>query len=428
MDKKSRTNDKKIMRRATYKLLPSKSQLSKLNDLMVHHHQLYNWALKDRIETYRDFNYSLTYGDQSLINKQYRDARKKNGIFNAYSQSEQTTLKRVDLAFKGFFRRLKTGGNPGFPRLQSFNRFSGWGYPQHRNGWEIHLNQPMIKNGKAIQKHGKMRISDVGNVRIKGQARLAFGKPKTCDIMRKVDGWYASVVFEYTQEDMNRQKGEDVIGLDWGVETFITQIDEDENIKTYSNPRINKAYKEELVLLQRDLALCSRGSRRYKKVKRQIALWHKKQSDRRKDYSHKVTTQIISSAKVIALEELEVKSMTKKVKGNKRKGKAGLNREILDTAPSRTYGFLQYKAEEAGVELAMVPTKKVKPSQTCPMCNKQEKKKLSQRLHECTCGCTMQRDAASSLVCLNYAIRNFIPNNGTAIGSEVIRNGLEQVH
>ncbi|MBI5813298.1 MAG: zinc ribbon domain-containing protein [Deinococcota bacterium] len=65
---------------------------------------------------------------------------------------------------------------------------------------------------------------------------------------------------------------------------------------------------------------------------------------------------------------------------------------------------LAYKAEEAGTRLVEVPTPKVKPSQSCPICLRQEKKPLAQRVHRCPCGCEMPRDQASALVALRWAL------------------------
>ncbi|GEM87717.1 hypothetical protein MGR01S_23420 [Meiothermus granaticius NBRC 107808] len=65
---------------------------------------------------------------------------------------------------------------------------------------------------------------------------------------------------------------------------------------------------------------------------------------------------------------------------------------------------LAYKATEAGTRLVEVPTQKVKPSQTCPICLRQEKKPLAQRMHSCPCGCEMSRDRAAALVMLRWAL------------------------
>ncbi|EOH0516425.1 zinc ribbon domain-containing protein [Vibrio fluvialis] len=90
--------------------------------------------------------------------------------------------------------------------------------------------------------------------------------------------------------------------------------------------------------------------------------------------------------------------------GNMVKQKAGLNREILNTAPAMTLNLLRYKAEEASSEFVEVPTKQVKPSQTCPDCGAKKKKSLADRWHSCECGCEKPRDVASAQVNLNWAL------------------------
>jgi len=87
------------------------------------------------------------------------------------------------------------------------------------------------------------------------------------------------------------------------------------------------------------------------------------------------------------------------------RAKAGLNREILDTAPGDFLVMLRYKALEAGSEYIEVPTRKLKPSQTCPACGHVEKKPMSQRHHDCPkCSHAASRDGAAARVMLNWAM------------------------
>ena len=85
--------------------------------------------------------------------------------------------------------------------------------------------------------------------------------------------------------------------------------------------------------------------------------------------------------------------------------KAGLNREILDTAPALLMRLLRYKVLETGGMWVVAPTKKLKPGQTCPECGHQARKVLSERVHRCTSrGHTEPRDTASARVVLNWAL------------------------
>ena len=368
--------------------------------LFVHHHHLYNWALKDRIETYRHFGYGLSFSDQCNINTLWRRNRKSHGLFNANAQSEQVTIKRVALAFDGFFRRLKKGDKKaGFPRFKPFQRFKGWGYKTHGDGWKLHLKE---------EKHGAVYLADVGIVKIRGQARNKGGKPKTAEIIYKNGEWFISVAMEYGSID--RKCGTKAIGLDWGVSHYFSIIDHNGIFEQVENPRYLKNSKELLASLQRDLALVRKGTRHHRRLKHSIAKLHQKIARQRLDFTHKETTKLVSRAALIATEKLTVKNMTRSAKGTADshgknvKQKAGLNREILNTAPAMTLNLLRYKAEEAGVEFVEVPTKQVKPSQTCPDCGAKKKKTLAERWHTCECGCEKPRDVASAQVNLNWAL------------------------
>jgi len=92
-------------------------------------------------------------------------------------------------------------------------------------------------------------------------------------------------------------------------------------------------------------------------------------------------------------------------------------REILDTAPAQLMQMISYKAEDAGAWIMEAPTRKLKPSQTCPSCGRQEKKTLSQRTHSCGCGHVEDRDLAAARVVLNWArLPNWLGNRASGEG------------
>ena len=107
-------------RKVTYKLYPSKAQRSKLEDMLGVHQRLYNKALEQRINEYKENKRSLSFYDQCRALTQWRKSIPELGALNA--QSEQVTLKRLSLAFDAFFRRVKKGEKPGFPRFKSYHR------------------------------------------------------------------------------------------------------------------------------------------------------------------------------------------------------------------------------------------------------------------------------------------------------------------
>ena len=124
----------------------------------------------------------------------------------------------------------------------------------------------------------------------------------------------------------------------------------------------------------------------------------------RQDWQHKVATQIVSSNSLVSTEKLNLKGMTRKAKGKRKRQKSGLNRSLLDVGIGNLKSLIKYKVTEAGGFYIEVPTQKVKPSQTCPNCGYQKKKELSERVHSCSkCGYTCDRDLAAAQVMLQYA-------------------------
>jgi putative transposase len=171
---------------------------------------------------------------------------------------------------------------------------------------------------------------------------------------------------------------------------------------------------EGLVEAQRRLSAAAKARkvslRSLQRHRKQLARRHAKIAARRKDFLHKVSADLVSRHRLIATEGLDVGNMTRAAKGCKQcpgknvAQKSGLNRAILDTAPSNFLKMLRYKAEEAGVEFLEAPTRKLKPSQSCPACGAQKRKTLSQRQHICECGCSLGRDEAAACVLLQWGL------------------------
>ena len=145
-------------------------------------------------------------------------------------------------------------------------------------------------------------------------------------------------------------------------------------------------------------------SRRYRKAQKALGIIQSKVGRQREDWQHKISSKIVSDNSLIATEKLNLKGMTRKSKGKRKKQKTGLNRSILDVGIGNLKSLVKYKVTEAGGFYLEIPTIKVKPSQTCPKCGYQQKKTLDQREHNCQkCGYTTNRDVAAAQVMLNYA-------------------------
>src|SRR5450755_1854393 len=206
-----------------YRMYPSPSQDTALLDMLGMHQRLYNAALEQRIAAWQRTRTSIGFSKQCADLTELRTANDMYAGLNA--QSSQVTLKRLDLAFQAFFRRVKSGDEPGFPRFKSCDRFSGWGYKTHGDGFRF-------TSGDGTD-HGSLRLSGIGTVSLRGRART-LGEVKTCEIQRQAGRWYASLSIACAPK---RQCGTAAIGHDWGVQTFATIAHEDGSFQDVENPR-----------------------------------------------------------------------------------------------------------------------------------------------------------------------------------------------
>jgi putative transposase len=393
-----------VNRKVAYRLYPTAKQAGKLLEMLVLHQRLYNAALEQRIKVWHGWQKTLSFTDQCKDLTELREEFKEYKNINA--QSEQVTLRRVDLAFKHFFRRLKTKeGKAGFLRFKSVERFSGFGYKEYGNGWALEAG--------ASNKHGRLRLSGLGLIKIRGKARTA-GQAKTLEILHKNGRWYASVTISCHPI---REKGSKAAGIDWGVTTFATIVFDDETVEQIENPRHVRAKLKEIKSANKQVSSKQLGSNNRKRARKALSKIHSQIAAARHDFLHKTTATIIGKVKMVATEKLDVQQMT--ASGGARK--KGLNREILSTSPRTFIQMLRYKAEEAGVEWQEIPTKEVKPTQTCSGCGRQAKKELSERIHECECGARLDRDTNAAKVILMWGVRQRVNGREPAMcGAEAV--------
>lgn len=389
------------LRKVTFRMYPNAAQTERLEELLGLHQRVYNTALEERIRAYRERGESLNYHDQAKALTQWRASVPALAGVNA--QSQQNTLKRLDRAFQAFFRRVKAGETPGFPRFKSIQRYPGWGYNTHGDGWRLHA-------GLGMQ-HGHVRLSGVGQVKLRGKARTP-GEVKTGEVLHKAGKWYLSVTVECTPQ---RACGDKAAGLDWGLETFATLAETGDRYDSVDNPRfMGKSQRQRLKTLQQAVSRKpNKRSHARRKAVQALAAEHSKIANRRKDFLHQTAARLIQHYGLIATEQLNVKNMT----AGGGQYKKGLNRSILDTAPSAFLATLKSKAEDAGCEWIEVPTRQVKPSQTCHRCGLQRKKPLSERRHVCACGANCSRDENAARVMLNWALENATGQELAEVGS-----------
>lgn len=323
------------------------------------------------------------------------------------SQALQATLKRVDIAYQKFFKRLA-----GYPKFKSIRHYSGWTYPSFV-GWKAH----------TIGDNGYLELSNLGQIQMRGSAKV-WGVPTTCTVVYRHSKWYASITINC--EPVARELGAGAIGLDFGTH-IAAAISNGEDGYFIENPhwfkqqlpKVKKASRDKCRKRAPNRKKKIKASRRWKRASRKVAKLQRKAANLRQNWIHHQATQITSGNSLVASEKLEVKNMTRKARNGKRKRqKAGLNRSILDVGWGMLKGAIKYKLEEGNGVFVEVPTNTVKPSQTCPKCLHQQKKRLDERTHNCQkCDYVQDRDLAAAEVMILWA------TNSGAFGTSALTRG-----
>ncbi|MFI0780779.1 RNA-guided endonuclease InsQ/TnpB family protein [Streptomyces sp. NPDC021212] len=374
------------MRRA-YKFLlrPTVRQAQALDEMLRDHCSLYNGALQERRDAYRHTSKtSIKYGQQSA---QLKDIRafdpERQGRWSFSSQ--QATLRRLDKAFQAFFRRVKAGEKPGYPRFRGVNWFDTVDFPKDGDGcrWDSTPHDPVTR----------VRLQGVGHVRVH-QHRPVTGRVKTVSVKREGRQWYVVLACDQVPAEPLPATGA-ATGIDMGLTHFLT-TSEGEHLP---NPRHGKRNAEALADAQRAVKAFPRRkpnnhTAKQRRAVEKVAKLHRKVRRQRTDHAHKTALAAVRTYDVIAHERLSIANMVRTPKpkpdpetpgaflANGAASKAGLNRSILDAGWGVFLGILAHKAESAG--RVLIPVDPRNTSRTCPQCGHVDSENRDGEKFQCT--------------------------------------------
>jgi putative transposase len=388
--------------RRSYKFLvrPTGKQAAALSACLEDHRVLCNAALEHRRTAYRKAGVTVRYGDQSGELKHIR-ADDPDGQGRWSFSSQQATLRRLDKAFQAFFRRLKAGEKPGYPRFKGRGRFDTVEWPKDGDGcrWD---SQPEHPTATFV------RLQGIGHVRVH-QHRCVKGRVKTISVKREGSRWYVVLSCEDMPAETLPATGA-LVGIDMGVASLVTTSDGEH----LDNPRHLEASAGRLAAAQRVLARKKRGSNRRRKAVARVAALHAKVRRQRLDGAHKAALALVRDYDVIVCEDMRIANMTRSASGTIAQPgrnvaqKSGLNRSILDAGWGVFLQVLSYKAESAGRELIAVNP--ANTSRTCARCGHCAKEnRLTQAEFRCTaCGHAAHADvnAAINILRAGLALRD----------------------
>ena len=355
-----------------YRIYPTKKQVHVLQEQLALCVELYNAALQERRDAWRMCGKSITFTQQSAQLPHIKQVRPEyEGI---YSQVLQDVLHRVDKAFKAFFRRVKAGQTPGYPRFKSRSRYGSLTYPQF---------------GFGLDEQSKLSLAKVGHLKLV-MHRPFKGIVKTATITQSATGkWYVSFSCDEVEPDI-LPPSELQAGIDVGLSTF-AYLSTGEQIE---NPRFFRVEEKSLARVQRRLSKSKKGTKEHAKRRKVVARVHERIGWRRENFVQQETRKLINRYGLIAVEALVVRNMIKNPR---------LAKSISDAAWSSFFTHLFSKAEEAA--RTVVRVQPAYTSQTCSGCGCCQEILLSVRVYECPhCGLSMDRDHNASVNILQKAV------------------------
>lgn len=360
----------KILRAYKYRIYPTPPQKVLLNKTFGCVRVVWN----HRVEMFNKFDKDKSVQEKALSSTQLKQQ------FEWMKEVSAAALQQKEMDFKAFKSsyfsktRKKKIGRPSFKTRDSKQSYR-------------------LPNQKFTLNENSVRLEKIGKVKLVKDREVPVG----CKFMsvtiskNKCDQFFASVLVEC--EITPKLKTGKSIGIDLGIKTFLTGSDG----LVVENPRFFRESQAKLVKAQKNLSRKVKGSKRRKKAKLAVSRIHRDIANKRKDFLHKITAQLVNLYDFIAIEDLNVAGMVKNRKFAK---------SLSDASFSEFYSMLSYKAVWYGKEV-FKNDRWFASSKTCSCCGcKNEELTLADRIFECpVCGLSKDRDLNASENILSEALR-----------------------
>jgi putative transposase len=323
-----------------FPLRPTARQHVALETCLESHRELYNAALQERRDAWSRSKTHINYGDQSAQLTEIRAARPDQAVWSFSSQ--QATLRRLNKAFCGFFRRVKRGQRAGYPRFKGKPRFDSVEWPENGDG------------ARWLPEPQRVYLQGVGKVKVDVH-RPVQGRVKTIQIKRQGRRWMLVLSCDDVPTSPLRATGCQA-GIDVGIASFATTSDG----QHIENPRWGRAAANKLARAQQRLARAKRRSKNRDRKRQCLGARYRKIANQRKDFHHKQARDLVARYDLLVVEDLQIANMLRRAKpvpdptnpgqylANGARAKSGLNRSISDAGWGRFISILRAKAEDAG--------------------------------------------------------------------------------
>lgn len=358
-----------------YRLYPTQAQEQRMFHVLAVCRHWRNMCLEERKLAWEHEKRNVTQAEQEATGKRYRATFPQAKI--VFSQTLQSVVNDLEESFQSFFRRVKAGEKPGYPRFKGRDSFNSFSFKQFGSGAWL--------DGKH-----RLRLFEIGRVRVRWHRYIPEnGVIKTCRIKHQAGQWYVSFAVELPDAPELEKTGQR-IGIDMGISALLTSSN---GIKV-ENPNYYRAGQKKLRVLSRSLARKKKGSKNRRKALKSVQRQHLHVANQRSDYLHKLSTALVEDCDGVALEDLATRNMVRN---------HHLSKSILDSGWGIFKDYLLYKAASAGREIRLV-----NPANTSNCCSNDghpfKNFSLATRWVQCgECGLSLDRDHNAAINILKKA-------------------------
>ncbi len=345
-----------LQRTYRYRLFPTAQQRLAFQNQLGFACELYNSALEQRRDAWRRRRRSVSYVAQCRDLTDIRVHALGPPGMSCFAMRDP--LRRLDRAFAAFFRRVKAGEKPGYPRFRSRRRYDSLTW----DTWRL--------------QHGRLGLPGIGYLKVRWHRQLpSAAELRTVTVRRHPRHWYVGFALERPKPAPLSASGHSA-ALDLGITTFAALS----TGELLPGPRPWRAAPRQLRVAQRRVSRRVPGSHRRRRASILVARLHERVRNLRRDHAFKLANHLLRRFDVIYVEALHLQGLAR--------GRLAL--DVHDQGWGAFLTTLSDKAVEAGRSVIALDARNT--SQWCSACGVVVLKLLGERWHRCACGYQADRD------------------------------------